>query len=104
MRYTKRVSVWPVGLVGYLRYESPVLDRNGQVASWFTYWKPDRSFALDMGGFAVNLALLLDNPSVQFSLEVSRGEQESYFLEQLVTISELEPKASNCTKVSNFCR
>ena len=31
MRYTKKVSVWPVGLVGYLRYESPVL-KNGKVS------------------------------------------------------------------------
>lgn len=31
MRYTKKVSVWPVGLVGYLRYETPVV-KNGKVA------------------------------------------------------------------------
>ena len=30
MRSTKKVSVWPVGLVGYLRYESPVI-KNGKV-------------------------------------------------------------------------
>ena len=31
MRYTQKVSVWPVGLVGYLRYETPVL-KNGKVS------------------------------------------------------------------------
>ena len=25
MRHTRKVSVWPVGLVGYLRYESPII-------------------------------------------------------------------------------
>lgn len=99
MRYTKHVSVWPVGLVGYLRYESPILDASGRVISWFTYWKPDRPFALDMAGFAVNLKLLLENPTVEFSLQVSRGEQESYFLDQIVKMHDLEPKANNCTKV-----
>lgn len=28
MRSTKKVSVWPVGMVGGLRYESPICDRN----------------------------------------------------------------------------
>ena len=28
MRYTQRVSVWPVGLVGYLMYESPIVKSN----------------------------------------------------------------------------
>ena len=30
MRSTKAVSVWPVGLVGKLRYESPII-KNGKV-------------------------------------------------------------------------
>ena len=27
MRYTSKVSVWPVGLSGYLRYESPIVTK-----------------------------------------------------------------------------
>ena len=98
MRFTKRVSVWPVGLVGYLRYESPLL-KNGRVTGWFTYWSPNRTFAMDMAGFAVNVRLLLENPEAVFNYNIARGEQESYLLSQLVSVADLEPKANNCTKV-----
>jgi len=99
MRYTQRVSVWPVGLAGYLRYERPVLDTSGHVVGWFTAWKPNRRFALDMAGFAVNTRLLTSHRSAEFSYNVSRGEQESFFLSQLVGLADLEPKANNCTEV-----
>ena len=102
MRHTERVSVWPVGLAGYLRYERPVLDQSGHVVGWFTAWKPRRPFALDMAGFAVNTRLLTVHRSAEFSYNVSRGEQESYFLSQLVTLKDLEPRANNCTQVNQL--
>jgi len=102
MRQTLRVSVWPVGLAGYLRYERPVLNSSGQVVGWFTAWKPHRRFALDMAGFAVNTRLLVQHRSAEFSYNISRGEQESYFLSQLITLTDLEPKANNCTEVGWF--
>jgi hypothetical protein len=98
MRWTQKVSVWPVGLVGYLRYEAPVVE-NGKVVSWFTYWEPNRPFAMDMAGFAMNAELLFDFPGAAFKLQVRRGYQESEFLSQVVTMDQLEPKADNCTKV-----
>ena len=101
MRHTQRVSVWPVGLAGYLRYERPVLDdSSGHVVGWFTAWKPHRRFALDMAGFAVSTRLLTRHRSAEFSYSVSRGEQESFFLSQLVNLTDLEPKANKCTEVS----
>ena len=48
------VGVWPVGIVGKLRYEGPICS-NGEIVKWFTAWKPDRPFPLDMAGFAVHL-------------------------------------------------
>ena len=99
MRSTQRVSVWPVGLAGYLRYERPVVDHSGHVIGWFTAWKPHRAFALDMAGFAVNTRLLMAHRAAEFSYSVSRGEQESFFLSQLVSLTDLEPKANNCTEV-----
>ena len=99
MRHTLRVSVWPVGLAGYLRYERPVVDDTGHVVGWFTAWKPHRRFALDMAGFAVNTRLLMNRRSAEFSYSVSRGEQESFFLSQLVNLTDLEPRANNCTEV-----
>lgn len=100
MRYTKKVSVWPVGLVGGLMIERPLV-KNGKVVGWNTLWKTNRPFPIDMAGFAVNLTLLLEHPEAGFSLSVPRGYQESKLLKDIVTIDQLEPKADNCTKVNS---
>lgn len=99
MRFTKKVSVWPVGLVGNLRYESPIVKK-GKVTGWYTYWKPGRPFAMDMAGFAVNLNILKDNPQAVFRSDAGRGNLESDLLAQLgITLDDLEPRADNCNKV-----
>ncbi|GIY61244.1 galactosylgalactosylxylosylprotein 3-beta-glucuronosyltransferase 3 [Caerostris darwini] len=98
MRYTQTVSVWPVGLVGGLMVEKPLVE-NGKVVGWNTVWKADRPFPIDMAGFAVNVSLLIHHRRAAFSLAVARGYQESKLLGDLVTINHLEPKADNCTKV-----
>lgn len=49
MRTTRKVSVWPVGLVGGRRYERPIVE-NGKVVGWYTGWRADRPFAIDMAG------------------------------------------------------
>ncbi|KAK4287037.1 hypothetical protein Pmani_033361 [Petrolisthes manimaculis] len=101
MRDTKTVSVWPVGLVGGVMVERPLVSRTAtpHVMGWMTGWRPDRTFATDMAGFAVNLALLLRRSDAEFSFTSSIGRMESDFLEKLVTLSQLEPKADLCTKV-----
>ncbi|PWA22988.1 galactosylgalactosylxylosylprotein 3-beta-glucuronosyltransferase 1 isoform X1 [Gambusia affinis] len=100
MRSTKKVSVWPVAFVGGLRYESPKINALGKVYGWKTVFDPHRPFGIDMAGFAVNLGLILSKPQAYFKLRgVKGGYQESSLLKELVTLSELEPKASNCTKV-----
>lgn len=99
MRSTKGVSVWPVGLVGGRAYERPLVS-GGKVVGWYTGWRPDRPFATDMAGFAVNLQVILSNPRAQFKRRGSQpGMQESDFLRQITKVSELEPKANNCTRV-----
>ncbi|GAB1601372.1 galactosylgalactosylxylosylprotein 3-beta-glucuronosyltransferase 1-like [Argonauta hians] len=99
MRDTKVVSVWPVGLVGGLRYEKPII-KNGKVVGWFTHWKPGRPFAMDMAGFAINLERIFLYKTAQFTYNVPRGYQESVLLQHLgVNMSDLEPKADLCTKV-----
>ncbi|CAL8362359.1 unnamed protein product [Boreogadus saida] len=51
-------------------------------------------------GFAVNLQVILGNPRAQFKRRGSQpGMQESDFLKQITNVSDLEPKASNCTRV-----
>ncbi|KAM4547117.1 galactosylgalactosylxylosylprotein 3-beta-glucuronosyltransferase 1-like [Fundulus diaphanus] len=100
MRSTKKVSVWPVAFVGGLRYESPKINALGKVCGWKTVFDPQRPFATDMAGFAVNLGLILSKPQAYFKLRgIKGGYQESSLLKELVTLNELEPKASNCTKV-----
>ncbi|KAJ8248151.1 hypothetical protein GJAV_G00238880 [Gymnothorax javanicus] len=99
MRSTRQVSVWPVGLVGGRRYERPLVER-GKVVGWYTGWRPDRPFAIDMAGFAVSLQVILKNPRAMFKRRGSQpGMQESDFLKQITRVEQLEPKARNCTEV-----
>lgn len=100
MRWTRRVSVWPVALVGGLSVERPLVAPNGTVVGWNAVWRPQRPYPIDMAGFAVALSLLLRHPEAEFTAGVSRGYQESHLIRQLVSgLSELEPKAENCSRV-----
>ncbi|XP_056100292.1 galactosylgalactosylxylosylprotein 3-beta-glucuronosyltransferase 1 isoform X2 [Rhinichthys klamathensis goyatoka] len=100
MRWTRKASVWPVAFVGGLRYESPKINSQGKVFGWRTVFDPRRPFAIDMAGFALNLQLIFSKPQAYFKLKgVKGGYQESSLLQDLITLSDLEPKASNCTKV-----
>ena len=105
MRHTKGVSVWPVGIVGGLMLEKPKVEWDDQkklsiVTGWDVAWKPERPFAMDMAGFAVNVRLFLDRPKAKFAYHVRRGYQESEFLGHLnIELKDLEPKADKCTKV-----
>ena len=101
MRDTRRLSVWPVGLVGKLWYEAPVVNDAGSVVGWRTAFQRTRPFGLDMAGFAVHVALLLENENARFSETAAMGQQESTFLSALgLTMADAEPKADRCTKVS----
>ncbi|RXG57123.1 Galactosylgalactosylxylosylprotein 3-beta-glucuronosyltransferase I [Armadillidium vulgare] len=99
MRYTKKISVWPVGLVGGIMVEKPLLDEKGRVRGFNANWRPDRKFPLDMASFAVNLGLLVRSSDAFFSHRSQRGFLETDFLEKLATREDLEPKADSCTKV-----
>ncbi|GAB6024558.1 Galactosylgalactosylxylosylprotein 3-beta-glucuronosyltransferase 2 [Chamberlinius hualienensis] len=90
IRWIKRVSVWPVGLVGGLKWEGPKI-KDGKIVGWQTVWKPERPFPIDMAGFSVNLKLILDSPEAIFSENRQRGYVESSLLEKLITPSQLEP-------------
>ncbi|EDS42141.1 galactosylgalactosylxylosylprotein 3-beta-glucuronosyltransferase I [Culex quinquefasciatus] len=94
-----KVGVWPVGLVGGLMVEKPVLNRDGIVLGFNSAWRPERPFPLDMAGFAISSDLLLDNPQAQFSYEVERGYQESEILRHLTIVHEMQPLANKCTDV-----
>lgn len=100
MRKIKTVGVWPVGLVGGLKVERPLVDpQTGKVTGFNSAWRPERPFPIDMAGFAINLQLILNTPDAMFSFRVQGGYQESVILKHLTTVADLEPLADKCTKV-----
>jgi len=99
MRKVHHLGVWPVALAGGLRFAGPKCAK-GKVTGFHVKWGADRSFPIDMAGFAINLRLLIkEKPEVIFESTAKRGYLEPTFLEQLTTLDQLEPMANNCTKV-----
>ncbi|RWS04304.1 glucuronosyltransferase sqv-8-like protein [Dinothrombium tinctorium] len=98
MRNTKKVSVWPVGLISKLGVSAPILDKHGKVIGFHDPFIEPRKFALDMAGFATNLQFFLSKPNATMPYKV--GYEEDYFIQSLdLSLSDLEPKAENCTQV-----
>lgn len=93
------VGVWPVGLVGGLKVEKPILNATGVVTGFNAAWRPERPFPVDMAGFAISGDLLLRYPEAKFDFEVPRGYQESQILKQITKLNELQPLANNCTDI-----
>lgn len=98
MRYTKKISVWPVGLVGGLKWEGPIC-KDGSVVKFYTLWKPQRPMPLDMAGFSINAKLIIDNPDVEMDTMAARGYLESSIVSRLATREEFEPLANNCKEI-----
>ncbi|XP_026332503.1 galactosylgalactosylxylosylprotein 3-beta-glucuronosyltransferase I [Hyposmocoma kahamanoa] len=98
MRKIREVGVWPVGIVGGMRVEMPLVV-DGKVVGFNAVWKPFRPFPIDMAGFAINATLFLFHPDAKFSRKVQSGFQESEILKYFTTKFKLEPLAENCTKV-----
>ncbi|XP_053951240.1 galactosylgalactosylxylosylprotein 3-beta-glucuronosyltransferase I [Anastrepha ludens] len=95
-----RIGVWPVGLVGGLLVEKPLLNAdNSQVIGFNAAWRPERPFPIDMAAFAISIDLLFKYPQAQFAYEVERGYQESEILRHLTTKQQLQPLANNCRDV-----
>lgn len=97
MRFTKRVSMWPVGLVTKEGLSSPVVLR-GKFQGWFDGWIGGRSFPVDMAGFAVGVGFLQELPDAD--MPYKPGHEEDGFLKSLkINPSEIEFKAEDCTQV-----
>jgi len=102
MRYTKKVSMWPVGLITKYGVSSPIV-RNGTISGFYDGWIGGRKFPVDMAGFAVNVNFLLSRPNA--SMPYKPGYEEDGFLKSLspLNLTEIELMASNCTQVCS-CR
>ncbi|XP_045124217.1 galactosylgalactosylxylosylprotein 3-beta-glucuronosyltransferase P-like isoform X1 [Portunus trituberculatus] len=97
MRYTSRVSMWPVGLISGSGVSSPVL-RNGRLVGWYDAWIGGRTFPVDMAGFAVSVEFLLQRPDA--TMPFKPGHEEDGFLKSLGTKpSDIEFKAAECTQI-----
>jgi len=55
-----RIGVLSVGHSGGVVYEGPLCDVKGKMKGWHAGWRPERTFALDMAGFAFTVQTLLD--------------------------------------------
>ncbi|CAG2109648.1 unnamed protein product [Medioppia subpectinata] len=99
MRATRKVSMFPVGLIAKLGLSTPIVSR--QTAKIIGFHDPfisRRKYAVDMAGFAVNLQLFLNRPKATMPYKV--GYEEDYFIKSLgVQFDDLEPKAHNCTQI-----
>lgn len=95
LRTVRRVGIAPVGLLGPLGIERPVL-RQGRIVGWSAHWK-SRRFPVDMAGFAFDAGLLQAFPGAIWTHCARGGETE--FLERLVDSAEaLEILCDGCRR------
>ncbi|XP_076314527.1 galactosylgalactosylxylosylprotein 3-beta-glucuronosyltransferase 3-like [Tachypleus tridentatus] len=102
IRWTKKVSVWPVGFASRTYAIGSPIVQNGIVTGFHDGFKGNkdraRKFAVDMAGFAVSIPFLFRRPNATMGCD--EGYLEDQFLQSLeVSIDELEPKAENCVQV-----
>ncbi|CAI4222240.1 unnamed protein product [Auanema sp. JU1783] len=93
IRKVKKIGFWAVGLVGGAYVEAPNVEK-GKIKSWNVVFAPNRQFATDMAGFAVNLSLIL-KMNATFSEDCAKDYKkgpESCFLAQFgLKKEQLEP-------------
>ncbi|XP_049276845.1 galactosylgalactosylxylosylprotein 3-beta-glucuronosyltransferase S isoform X1 [Anopheles funestus] len=97
IRYTKKVSMFPVGLIGDYAISTPIV-RNGRVEGFFDSWPAKRKWPVDMAGFAVSLEYLALSPNA--TMPFKAGYEEDEFLKSIgLKLEDIEPKARNCTEI-----
>ncbi|XP_030372047.1 galactosylgalactosylxylosylprotein 3-beta-glucuronosyltransferase P isoform X2 [Scaptodrosophila lebanonensis] len=98
MRYTKMVSMWPVGLVTNTGVSSPIV-RDGKLNGFYDGWIGGRKYPVDMAGFAVSVKFLLQRPNATMPFVV--GYEEDGFLRSLKPLSndDIELLANKCTEI-----
>lgn len=98
IRHTKKVSMFPIGLMGGTGVNSPVVQ-NGLVVGFVSRWFGKRKFPVDMGEFAVNIRHLSYNHT-RVAMPFLAGYEEDLFLKGIVSMwTDIEPMAEGCTKI-----
>ncbi|MFH4979015.1 hypothetical protein AB6A40_005724 [Gnathostoma spinigerum] len=87
IRKVKTIGIWAVGTVGNVQVEYPKVE-NGVIIGYETGFWPNREFAVDMAGFAVNIQLLRETPSAQFPSNCCHYESENIFLQSFGRLKE----------------
>ena len=103
IRTTKKVSVFPVGLIGLQSFSSPVVVE-GRVIGFADPWYEKRKFPIDMAGFAISVNFILKAKKAGGTgvgeMPYKVGFEEDIFLKSLnLELKDLEPLGSNCTEV-----
>ncbi|KAM7351914.1 glucuronyltransferase S isoform 2-T2 [Cochliomyia hominivorax] len=97
IRDTKRVSMFPVGLIANYGISGPVV-RKGKVVGFLDSWVAGRRWPVDMAGFAVSLSYMSEYPNA--SMPFKPGYEEDYFLRSIgLKLDKIEPKGNNCTEI-----
>ncbi|KAK6736657.1 hypothetical protein RB195_019388 [Necator americanus] len=95
IRNVSRIGVWAVGLVGGAWVEAPHVSAKGKVIAWDVMFAPNRPFATDMAGFAINTKELFRARNATFNAHCAKNYKqgpESCFLSQFgFTKQHLEP-------------
>lgn len=122
MRRTKKVSLFPVGIVSDRPVSTPMLSRNGTLINFYEGWLGNRTFPVDMAGFAVNVKHFISvkksfyitviyfcnifiawfqvNSKNKVRMAYKKGYEEDSFLKELEVLpKDVEFLASNCSKV-----
>ena len=95
IRWTEKLSMFPVGFSPGSAFGSPVVENN-KVVGFSGQWL-GRRFPVDMAGFAVSTDLVKKHrPKMPYL----KGSQETLFLENMnITNDDIEPLANGCTEV-----
>ncbi|KAL9902890.1 galactosylgalactosylxylosylprotein 3-beta-glucuronosyltransferase P isoform X3 [Glossina fuscipes] len=98
MRYTKKVSMWPVGLVTKLGVSSPIV-KGGNIEGFYDGWIGGRKYPVDMAGFAVSVKFLHERP--QAKMPYKPGYEEDGFLKSLAPLdnADIQLLANNCSEI-----
>jgi len=104
IRYTEKVSVFPVGFIGLQSVSAPIVEREEEeagggfkVVGFTDPWFEKRKFP--MAGFAVSVDFIIAQ-GANASMPYWVGHEEDQFLRSLgVEYRDLEPKANGCADV-----
>ena len=73
---------------GGVEYEGPRCNVNGSIIGWHTSYRPNRTIALDMAGFAFTVQTLLDT-GAKMNINWPGGRLETMFATEVTNMTKL---------------